>query len=917
MLKQILVCTLFALVLTQHSCVSKNKGAKIKIGFSQCVGSDQWRQSMLEGMKRELSFFPDVTLLYKDANNSTEKQIDQINDLLKEGIDLLIVSPNEAKPLTPIVENIFNKGIPVIVIDRKTASSLYTAYIGGDNYEIGKRVGQYSANLLHGKGNIIEVLGLSGSSPAIEREKGFYDALQPYPQIKMIAQVHGNWLKDKAREELNALPASVLEQASLVFGQNDMMALGAYEAWKKKDLPGNVHFVGVDALPGTGLQLVNDKILTASALYPTGGEEAIKTAMAILHHEDFKKENFLKTVLIDSTNVELMKLQGDKINNQQADIEHQQSMIDEQRKIYSNQSTVLLIVLSSLVGAVFLGAITFYYLRENKKINRRLKLQNEEIRNQQQQLIEMSEKAEAAHDAKLKFFTNISHEFRTPLTLILAPLEDLFENPKLNIAVKKHLNLVHKNVIRLLRLVNQLMDFRKIETSKLKLRATENNLVDFISEITDAFKEIANKRNIDFRLITTENNLVVWFDVNMLDKVIFNLLSNAFKFTNDNGYIHIYISKSQQDNYAVIKIEDNGIGMTKESVDHAFELFFQGEYENYKGSGLGLALSKELIQLHKGTIGLSSEKWKGTSFEVKLLLGKAHLEEYETSQTEATSRIMYNDEKIYIADLLPERFHEEEAAPLERSKEHTLLLIEDNDDLRNYLTGRLRSSYEIIEADNGTAALQQAFDFIPDLIICDVVIPGKDGIALTTIFKSDMRTSHIPIILLTAKTGVEEQIEGMKNKADCYLTKPFNGKFLEETIRSLLANRYILKEHFTGEISSGLKTQTINKIDKKFINEFTAVVESNIANENFEVDDICKAIGISRVQLYRKIKALLGMNVNEYILQTRVQKAKYFLQHEDFSISEVAYKVGFSSPAYFSTVFKSKCGMTPKDFKEK
>ena len=245
------------------------------------------------------------------------------------------------------------------------------------------------------------------------------------------------------------------------------------------------------------------------------------------------------------------------------------------------------------------------------------------------------------------------------------------------------------------------------------------------------------------------------------------------------------------------------------------------------------------------------------------------------------------------------------------------MIIEGNEDLRNYIKTKLRSSYEIIEAGNGSSAIQQAFDSIPDLIICDVVIPGGNGVALTNTFKSDMRTSHIPIILLTAKTGVEEQIEGMKNKADYYMTKPFNAKHLEETIKSLLANRSLLKDHFTGEISSALKTQLINKLDKKFLNEFTAVVESNLGNENFEVDHICKEIGISRVQLYRKIKALLGVNVNEYILQVRLQKAKYFLQHEEFTISEVAFKVGFSSPAYFSTVFKSKCGMTPKDFKEK
>ena len=223
----------------------------------------------------------------------------------------------------------------------------------------------------------------------------------------------------------------------------------------------------------------------------------------------------------------------------------------------------------------------------------------------------------------------------------------------------------------------------------------------------------------------------------------------------------------------------------------------------------------------------------------------------------------------------------------------------------------------MLEADNGQSALQQAFDTVPDLIICDVVIPGKDALALVKIFKTDLRTSHIPVILLTGKTSIEQQIEGMKNMADVYIPKPFNLQFLEQTINSLLSNRAMLKEHFTSELPSNLKTQTIGKIDRKFISEFTSLIERNISNENFSVEDICKTLGISRVQLYRKVKALMNINVNEYILNTRLQKAKYLLQHEEFNISEIAYKIGFSSPAYFSTVFKSKFGVTPKAFKEK
>ena len=410
---------------------------------------------------------------------------------------------------------------------------------------------------------------------------------------------------------------------------------------------------------------------------------------------------------------------------------------------------------------------------------------------------------------------------------------------------------------------------------------------------------------------------MVWFDVNMLDKVIFNLLSNTFKFTKDNGYVHVYVNKDETGKNVIIKVEDDGIGMSEDAVKNAFELFYQGEFENQKGSGLGLALSKELIKLHKGEISVRSEKWKGTSFVISLPLGNAHLEKIDLTDTATIPYILYEDEKVYTTDLKNEQSGSTEMEGLTKQREYSILLIEDNKDLRDFLKNRLQNEYEILEADNSQSGLQQAFDTVPDLIISDIVIPGKDGIKLVHIFKADIRTSHIPIILLSGQTNIEQQIAGMKNMADVYITKPFNVQFLEQTIKSLIANRSKLKDHFTSELPSSLKSQTVGKIDRKFVSEFTAIIESNLANEQFTAEDISKIMGISRVQLYRKVKALLNINVNDYILNVRLQKAKYLLQHEESTISEIAYAVGFSSPAYFSTVFKSKFGVTPKAFREK
>ncbi|MBB1286580.1 response regulator [Flavisolibacter sp. BT320] len=526
----------------------------------------------------------------------------------------------------------------------------------------------------------------------------------------------------------------------------------------------------------------------------------------------------------------------------------------------------------------------------------------------------MSAKAERAHQAKLRFFTNISHEFRTPMTLILAPVEELLQNPKLQPATRQTVQLVQRNVMRLYRLVNQLMDFRKVEIEKMKRRVSENDLVAFTKDITASYNVLAAQKRIDLQFFTTERTLPLWFDVNMIDKVIFNLLSNAFKFTKEAGYISVSVNRTEKT--AQITVEDNGVGMSREALDHVFEPFFQGEYENYKGSGLGLALSKEFIELHKGIIRVNSEKGKGTKFTVELPLGKEHLSAEEISTQHNQHSLIYEEAKIFTSELLPiAKRQDTETTSEGPQKSQCILLIEDNESLRNYLKERLEKHYHILEAEDGNKALSLAIENIPDLIISDVVIPGKSGLEVTRILKNDVRTSHVPIVLLTSRSEEQQQLEGMNAQADAYLTKPFSLPILEKTISNFLLNCEKIKAHYSGEVFAEEKQQASRKTDRKFISEFTAIVENNLSNENFTVENICAVMALSKVQLYRKVKALLNCSVNDYIISTRLQKAKYFLQHEDLSISEVAFKTGFASSTYFSTVFKAKFGMKPSEFK--
>ncbi|REA57161.1 histidine kinase [Dyadobacter luteus] len=906
--------TSFILFFFLIACSTKET-KQYTIGFSQCTGADDWRKTMQESMHRELSFNPEIRLITKDAGGNSSQQIGQIKELINQNIDLLIVSPNEAKPITPVVEEAYQKGIPVVILDRRTDSDQYTAYVGADNQEVGQIAGSYTGSILKGAGNVIEISEKPGSSADTDRHKGFMAAIKGFPQIKLIAKLDGDWDKNALEAPLTKLLKSQTD-IDVIFCQNDRRALAAIKVCKQLGLDKKVRLIGVDGLsvPNGGIDLVDKGILNATILYPTGGEEAIRTAIAILQKQPFKRENRLQITTIDSTNVRIMKLQSEKVAAQQLDIERRQKKIEEQRAISENQNVIIWTVSITLALALIFGAISFYSLRENRKINKRLELQNHEISDQKNQIEQLAQSAEIENEAKLKFFTNISHEFRTPLTLILAPVEDVLASDKIRDPfIRKEISMIRRNTLRLLRLVNQLMDFRKLANHRMQVRAGEYNIVAFVKEIMVSFERIASKHKIDFQLITSESELLVWYDATMLDKVIFNLLSNAFKFTPDKGRVYLYIKKISNERVQ-FTVEDNGIGMTESEVAHIFEVFYQAE-SNYKalGTGLGLALSKELITLHKGTISARSQANKETSFTIELPLGNTHLQPDQLlgEQPEDFS----DDHNFELQD---------ESTPTDThvlhdssAKEQSVLIIEDNEDLVQLLEQKLKLNYQVFVAKDGEEGLRLAFEHIPDMIVCDVMLPKKDGLEITSILKTDFRTSHVPLILLTARTSTEQQIAGMQSGVDAYITKPFNLQYVQEVIRTLLKNRAILRAHYTSELPlDASATASPGKLDKKFITQFTAYIEEHYDNSSLSVEDIGKNLGMSRVQLYRKVKALLGMSVNEYIQQVRLNKARFLLRRDDLTVADIAYKVGFSSPTYFSTAFKSKYNQTPMEYKK-
>lgn len=887
----------------------KEVNKRYKIGFAQAQGGDNWRESMLKEMQREVSFNNEIAFYFRDAQANSQKQKEQIQELIDLKVDLLIVSPHEIQPLKAILEKAYDSKIPIVLIDRRINSEKYTAFIGASNYEVGQNAGKYTVALLKGRGKVLEITGLNTASPFIDRDKGFIDIISKNKGIELIAKINDH--EANFEKKLDSF-IKKNKDLDVIFAHSDYIAKNVYQICKKNGVERKIRIIGVDGLSveGMGMDMVASNQFKATVLYPTGGQEAMRTAINILEKKPFKKENTLESTLIDSTNVKILQQQARKVIEQQNEIDSRQLKINQQILISKNQTNIILAISITLAIALILSSVFYYLFKENKKISRKLMAQKDEISSQKNKLEKLVTQLKEATDAKFNFFTNISHELRTPLTLIIGPLEDTLVSSRLHFTLKNNLELVQRNAFRLLKLINQLMDFRKIEEGKMEINASTQVLGDFVFEISNEFKDLARKKHISLNMNDKTAGLNIDFDQSMIDKVLFNLLSNAFKFSEENGTINITIDQDKEQENAIIEIEDNGIGMSTEDAEHAFDVFYQGHSSTFKGTGLGLALSKELIKAHNGNIIINSKKGSGTCFTITLPF----------KQNKGLRAIENNDDKnlkethIYTTDVLPHNYEKVTTKTSENLA--SILIIEDNDDLNSFLSNRLEGSYEVLTAKDGNEGMNKAFDVVPDLIISDIIMPGMSGLKLAEILKNDLRTSHIPIILLTAKTSIEDQIEGMKSFADLFISKPFNLKYLEESIVSLLRNRAVLREHFISELPSESRSNSSNKLDRKFISEFTSLIESNLANEDLSVDDIYKGLGISKIQLYRKTKALLGFSVNDYILSVRLQKAKYLLINEDLTISEVAYKVGFSTQAYFSTVFKSKFSVTPSEFKE-
>ena len=725
--------TLFIIILLAiiSSCSTGEK--KYRIGVSQC-SDDIWRDKQNTELKMAAYFHDNVELKFAAAYDSDERQIQQIDSLVNEGIDLLIVAPNQIATISPAIDRTFEKGIPVIVFERKTNSRKYTAYMGADNYEMGKLMGEYIATRLQGKGKLMEVMGLKGSSPSIERHNGFRDALKDYPQLEVIATLQGDWTEPTAYKQVKEWNLKYPDtNIDLVFGMNDRSAIGARKAFSEtqKSLP---LFCGIDGLPGEngGIQQVRDSLLEASYIYPTHGDQLLQLALDILDGKSYTKETSLVSALVTRDNARVLQLESEEVTRLSKNVEQLHLTADSYLQQLASQRLFTLFSFAFIILLLMLAFAFYLYNRQKKRIlSERQKLEREQ----------------------LNFYTQVSHELRTPLTLIEGPLTQLAETEDLQNASKETTNMlaiVRRNTRQLTQLINKMLEVQ-----------------------VGGFQEVSNTKT-------------------------------------DDSYVTKEISTESAPNIL------------------------------------------------------------------------------ETDQPQDTS----------------------------------VLIVDDNNDIREYLRTILQDKYQVFEAEDGQKGLALAQEQVPDIIISDVMMPVMNGLEFCQNIKMNEITSHIPVILLTARALNSHQIEGYKSGADAYITKPFQPDLLLARIGNLLRNRHLLKDLW-GTSSNAPKKEdktatTENTLlssegtrENAFISRFKKVVEERMTDSELSVETIGSELGLSRVQLYRKVKALTGSSPVDLLRKARLNKAQQLLQTTDLSVSEIAYQVGFTSPSYFTKCYKDEYGKVP------
>ena len=861
------------------SACSDNNVKKYVIGVSQC-SEDIWRDKLNNELVMSTYQHDNVTLKFASANDNDRLQKQQIEQFIKEGVNLLIVSPNQIHTISSVIDKAYDAGIPVILFDRKTDSRKYTAFIGADNYEAGHEIGYFIGQQLEGKGNIAEICGLQASSPAIERNRGFMDALKNYPDIKVVARGYGDWIKESGVTAMDSILVQSKESFQYVFAQNDRMALGALQSIKKHKVKG-IKIVGIDALPvpGGGMENVRDGNLEASYIYPTRGDSVMQLALNILEKKPYKRDNYLKGALVTKANANVLLMQNEEMNKQTARLNALHGKVDTYLVQYNHQK--MYIVLFSIILFLLIGIMVYIY--RTILMKRRIE--------------------EEANKAKLQFFTNISHELRTPLTLIADPVNYIIHDDNLNSQQRSMLQIVQRNVLVLIQLVSEILDFRKVQNGKMELRLSDFNLAESMKQWIKLFSASAQKKHIAISM-DAPDTIMLRADQDKIERICYNLLSNALKYTSEGG--EISLTAKEENGRVMISVADNGCGISSDELPYIFDRFYQAKNAG-RGTGIGLAIVKAFTELHHGEVSATSIEGKGSTFTIHIPVRQ---------KGEVTNQPIEKIEQLVEPSSAQEvpnqaRHIDELIQPYQTAKPE-VLIIDDNIDIRTYLRSVLSEKYNVSEAADGKVGLELARKIVPDIVLSDIMMPVMDGLAFCQQLKTDKAISHIPVILLTARSLDEQRAEGYEHGADAYLSKPFSLRLLFSRIDNLIQSRKKLSKLFSNSDENDAFEKLSNETDKTFAAQLRKIIQDNLSDNEFNVERIGDEIGLSRVQLYRKVKALTGYSPVEMLRKARLTRARHLLRTTEKTVSEVAYAVGFSTPSYFSKCYKDEFGESPK-----
>ncbi|WP_290199333.1 ATP-binding protein [uncultured Muribaculum sp.] len=690
------------------------------------------------------------------------------------------------------------------------------------------------------------------------------------------------------------------------------MAIAASDVARKHGK--DIRIIGIDAAPEIGIKAVADSVIDATFLYPTEGYRLIRTALNILNGRPYEREKILPlSSAVDLSNADILLLQNESLMEETSKIKYLKSQVDDYWNRHSAQTSLfyaMIIILLLLFGVLFLVLRAFWQRKKHQNV---LMSQNKILEEQRDTQRELNEQLNAATQSKLVFFTNVSHDLRTPLTLIAEPVEQLAVADNLTPQQSMLMKIANKNVKILKRLINQILDFRKYENGKLNLNLVESKFGTLVREWAESFNSIARKRDITLTVdVTLDKDFTLAVDAEKIERVFFNLMSNAFKYTPDNGSIK-FSCGLDGDNLR-FSIEDTGHGIGADDINNIFDRFYQVDKIHPNGSGIGLSLAKAFVELHGGSIAVESILGVGSKFTVTLPV--VHVEECMPADT---------DNLITKADVNAEldRLEEVDRTTTAGTELPLLLVIDDNADIRRMIGELLKDEYNIVTAPDGREGVRLAAKYVPDLIICDVMMPVMDGLECCRIIKDEVSTSHIPVLMLTACSMDEQRARGYDSGADGYLSKPFNSTVLKSRCRNLIDNRKRIKNLWSSNGGGDVKAKErnasvpVNDVDSEFYSKVLDIMKKEMGNPDLNVDSLASMMGLGRSQFYRKIKALTNYSPVELLRNLRLKQAREMLTTTEKTIGEIAYEVGFSSPAYFTRCYREAFDETPTELRER